>query len=116
MADYERQRAERDFNMNPPTNAPGQGGDGWGDLFSNNSSTDFGTSVSGVDTDINSILNGQQGVPGDINAQQMSQMGSTQMGSPQAYKPTTGEKILDGLGKAIVVGIKWLIEDRKSVV
>ena len=107
MADYDRQRAERDFNMNPPTNAPGQGGDGWGDLFSNNSSTDFGTSVSGVDTDINSILNGQQGVPGAQPNQQFGVAGNQQMGNPQAFEQSTGEKILDAMGKALIAGAKW---------
>lgn len=61
MPDYDRNRAERDFNLNPPANAPGQGGDDWDALFADTSGSNTGTPVnnfSGVDTDINSILNG----------------------------------------------------------
>lgn len=79
MADYDRQRAERDFNMNPPTNAPGQGDDGWGDLFSNSSSTGIGDGgFTGADTDINSILNGQSG---------NQEMGMPGMGMPGMGMP-----------------------------
>lgn len=90
--DYDTNRAERDFNMNPPANAPGQGDDGWGDLF-NDSSTSVLDPMAGQGSqqmgmngigDINSILNGQQGAGG------IPQGG----GYPQQQaKPTLGEKV-----------------------
>lgn len=63
MPDYDRMRAERDFNVNPPTNAPGQGGDGWGDLFDSPTEQQQSSPMSG-DMDINNILNGSQGAYG----------------------------------------------------
>ena len=100
MSDFDRQRAERDFNMNPPTNAPGQGDDGWGDLFSNSStdtSTDsFNMGVSGVDTDINSILNGQQGANGLPN-QQFGIENPQGIDAQTAPRRTFGDKVGENL-------------------
>ena len=41
MEDLDRMRAERDFNMNPPDTAPGQGDDGWGDIFGDSQSSSW---------------------------------------------------------------------------
>lgn len=60
MADYSRQRAERDFNMNPPQNAPGQGGDGWDAIFADSSQGAEVNNFSGADTNVSNILNGGQ--------------------------------------------------------
>lgn len=74
MGDYDDARAERDYRMNPPETAPGQGfgnNDGWGGSFSQ----PFDSTVGGQDpfmggsTDINSILDGaggQQSMPGVV--------------------------------------------------
>lgn len=107
--DFDQQRAERDFNMNPPSNAPGQGDDGWGDLFSDsatgvNTGTDsFST---GSDMDINSILNGQQGmgnqqfgIPGAQGVQGFNQ-------PQQAQTPSLGSQLGDKLEVVTVKGLE----------
>lgn len=68
--DYDKARAERDFNMNPPSTAPGQGSDDeWGNIFSgaSMSSSSNDMALMGGGSDINAILNsnatqGQQGM------------------------------------------------------
>ena len=72
MADYSRQRAERDFNMNPPTNAPGQGVQGWDDMAMNpDVGTGVGSDMGSVftgntgNTNINDVLNQGAGMPGN---------------------------------------------------
>ena len=119
MSDFDRQRAERDFNMNPPTNAPGQGDDGWGDLFSNSStdtSTDsFNMGVSGVDTDINSILNGQQGANGLPN-QQFGIENPQGIDAQTAPRRTFGDKVGEKLEDATIAGAKGAFEYLKFLV
>lgn len=73
MGKYDEARQERDFRMNPPSSAPGQGSnDGWGDLFPEGSSSveDTSASLSGNTNNgginVNNILNGtanQNGQP-----------------------------------------------------
>lgn len=58
MPDYSRQRAERDFNLNPPPEAPGQGNDGWGSIMGDSSQGTSMNSFTGADTNIDAILNG----------------------------------------------------------
>lgn len=59
MGNYDKQRAEREFNMNPPTTAPGQS-DEWDALFTSSASTPTtdASGGTGADLDINSVLNG----------------------------------------------------------
>lgn len=58
MGDFDRQRAERDFNMNPPTTAPGQS-DEWDNIFGGSTESAPSQQSSSVgDLDISSILNG----------------------------------------------------------
>lgn len=62
MPNYDDARAERDYRLNPPDSAPGQGesGDGWSDDLYSESST-MGNNFTGMDADMNigSILNGE---------------------------------------------------------
>lgn len=75
MGKYDDARQERDFRMNPPSTAPGQGSDDdWGSLFPEGSSSIEDTNASlggntGGDVDVNSILNGQTN---NTNGQQMN--------------------------------------------
>lgn len=67
MGDFDDARAERDYRMNPPESAPGQGfgDDGWGGSFSQplGGGMDNSSPFMGGGTDINSILNGAGGSP-----------------------------------------------------
>ena len=104
MPDYSRNRAERDFNLNPPSSAPGQGDD-WDSLFSDtNSSNAQANNFSGTDTDINAILNGTTQAPGV----------QTQSGGipPQSFGDVVGDK----LGDAAILGAKGIWEYSKVVV
>lgn len=56
MANYDRQRAERNFDKNPPNKAPGMDDDGWDNIF-DDSSSDNSTSNNSSDLNIDSILN-----------------------------------------------------------
>lgn len=132
--DYDAMRSRRDFDMNPPSNAPGQGGSGWDDLPLGSSGADFGGGFNGdlgfdggtSNSDVNSMLNGQQavnafGIP--INPNTMPQnnmqpgmqngmgfgvqdMSGGQWGQPQQDTRTTGEKISDGAEKALFAFLK----------
>lgn len=60
MGKYDDARAERDFRMNPPNNAPGQGDDGWGDDITSQTSMNMNTNAfsgSNGDLDVNAVLN-----------------------------------------------------------
>lgn len=80
---YEDARAERDYRMNPPDSAPGQGdiGDGWGDLYSGSETTTQSNNFTGMESDmnINNILsndpNGMNGMNGMQNPMQNQQQG-----------------------------------------
>ena len=101
MPDYSRQRAERSFNMNPPSNAPGQGGDGWDSIFGENSPSQNDASVnnfSGADTNIDSILNGSSNPTNSNNP-------NAGMGMPQAQQGF-GTQIGSALDVAAVKGAK----------
>lgn len=115
--DYDNNRAERDFNMNPPTNAPGQGDDGWGDLF-NDSSTSINQDpmssannanmgMNGLGGDINSILNGQQGMPGMAGGQGVY---------PQEPQRTLGDKASDLASLAVEKSAKGVIAYFKMLI
>ena len=111
MADYSQQRAERSFNMNPPSNAPGQGGDGWDSIFGDSSSTQNDASVNnftGADSNIDSILNGTT----QTNNPNQMQMG---MGGMQA-QPGFGNQIGSALDVAAVKGAKGTWEYLKVLV
>lgn len=59
MGQYDDARAERDFRLNPPDSAPGQGSDEWGSMLEGSSSLSDGSAFTGSgDIDINAILNG----------------------------------------------------------
>lgn len=73
---YDDARAEREFRQNPPENAPGQGDDGWGDLFPEGSSSVEDMS-STYNQNINNVLNETQGVQNN-QQQQMQQQNSTE--------------------------------------
>lgn len=87
---YEDARAERDFRMNPPDSAPGQGDglDGWGDLYSGTEGDTSANNFGGMDADMNigSILNGE------------TQMGNT-FGQPMNQQPkvdtSTEDKVIE---------------------
>lgn len=121
MPDFDRMRAEHDFNMNPPVSAPGQGDDGWGDLFSQPSQEPMQGTPMGGDVDINSILNGQGnmgGVPG-IPGMQGGIGGvngmPNQFGNMQQSQ-TFGDKVSEGIDKAAVASAKGLWSYIKYVV
>lgn len=79
MSNYDDARAERDYRLNPPESAPGQGdsGDGWGNLYEGSENTTVNNNFTGMDSDMNidSILN--NGMQGQNNANQMQQQGSS---------------------------------------
>lgn len=57
MGRYDDARAERDFRMNPPNDAPGQGSDGWDiDLSGADASMNSFSGTNG-DIDVNNLLN-----------------------------------------------------------
>lgn len=67
MANWDDARAERDFRVNPPNLAPGQGsGDEWGDMPVGSSSIDSNSAFTGSDDFVGSVLNGSNGSCGDI--------------------------------------------------
>ena len=81
MNNYEDQRAERDFRMNPPKSAPGTGSDDeWGELFQEGSSSveDPSLGLGNTGSDLDSMLNGGYGSSpygtsyGDYNQNQES--------------------------------------------
>lgn len=75
MADYSRQRAERDFNRNPPTNAPGQGSGGatgWDGM-------EIDSSFGGVD--MSSAFDGN---PGNMSLDQILNGGANQVPGQQS--------------------------------
>ena len=122
MPDFDRMRAERDFMNNPPISAPGQGDDGWGDLFNQPAQDTTSGSPMGGDVDINSILNGQGGMPGAQGMGGMpgipGQMGGiqgqfgTMPGQPQQ---TFGDKVSEGIDKAAVASAKGIWEYTKYI-
>lgn len=79
MSNYDDARAERDYRLNPPESAPGQGdsGDGWGNLYEGSENTTVNNNFTGMDSDMNidSILN--NGMQSQNNANQMQQQGSS---------------------------------------
>lgn len=99
MSGYDEARAERDYRMNPPDSAPGQGdmGDGWGDLYADSDNTTMGNDFTGMGSDMNidSILNGEN--------PQMQQMGMQQ--SNPANITSTEDKVID-ISLKILKGIK----------
>lgn len=99
MSGYDEARAERDYRMNPPDSAPGQGdmGDGWGDLYADSDNSTMGNDFSGMGSDMNidSILNGEN--------PQMQQMGMQQ--SNPANITSTEDKVID-ISLKILKGIK----------
>lgn len=117
MADYERQRAERDFNMNPPSNAPGQGDDGWGDLFSDSPAGSpvipNGDAFSGMNSgmDIGSILNGQGNPVAPI--QDNASTTQSQGGSLGDKADVLLEKGIMGIGSYIKALFKSLTNNTK---
>lgn len=90
MSEYDDARAERDYRLNPPDSAPGQGdiGDGWGDLYSGSENSTLGNDFTGMDSDmnINSILNG--------DTPQMQAQGMQQQMNPASIT-STEDKIID---------------------
>lgn len=72
MTDYDENRAVRDFNMNPPSGAPGLSDEGWDNIF-NDDKGSSGTDFSGGNLDVGSILNGgnegNNQVPGVIGVE-----------------------------------------------
>lgn len=112
MGQFDDARAERDFRMNPPESAPGQGGSGWGDDMSfeqPGGMNDFG----GGDMNIDSILNGD-GDP--MNGMQGMGVGNLQQQNSQ--QPTsTEDKIIDfsvAAGKGFVAFMRALIESLRN--
>lgn len=104
MSNYDNQRAERDFMMNPPTNAPGQGDDGWNEIFGDSNVDANVNNFTGADTDVNSILNGQQNVNGSVPIQN---------NIPQS---TFGDKIGSKLDEATVKGAEGIWNYMKYLV
>ena len=121
MANFDEQRAERDFNMNPPTNAPGQGNDGWGDLFpdsSQGSSSNGNAFDSAGATDVNAILNGGADANGQPGVMQPNGFGGDLQ---QNQKPSLGDRLGDHAGDLIEKGaigawnyIKLLVTSLKN--
>ena len=109
MADYSRQRAEREFNMNPPTNAPGQGGnDDWDALFSGESTSQdasMANNFTGSGADINSILNGTANPT-------MGNQANMQQGMQQGF----GNQIGGAAETAAIAGAKSTWEYLKTMV
>lgn len=101
---YEEQRAERDFRMNPPEDAPGQGDNGWGDTFD---SMPVGSSSA------EPTQTSQQN-PNDPNM--LNQMNGMQQQNPQ-MKPAVEDRIMDGVvvaGKGVFKYLKFLIASLKN--
>lgn len=99
MGKWDNEIAERDFRMNPPADAPGQGSDGWNIDVGGQSASDINSSAfsgSNGDVNVNNILNGggsfgngvQNGQP--VNAQEFAKQYTA-----------TEDKIIDGSIKAI---------------
>ena len=103
MPDYSRQRAERDFNRNPPTNAPGQGqsgASGW-----DNMEIDPGMSGAGMDQafsgnvdnmSLQEILGGGSAQQGGVPGQQVPTMPNQGMPGQQpamGQYQTAGERL-----------------------
>ena len=113
MPDYDRMRAERDFNVNPPSNAPGQGGDGWGDLFDSPTEQQQGSPMSG-DMDINNILNGNQGVYGvqgsmpGMQGSMPGMQGSIPGMQGMQQQETFGDKVSAGIDTAAIATAKGI--------
>lgn len=121
MADFSRQRAERDFNRNPPTNAPGQGqsgASGWDSMeVDAGANADMNSAFAGnVDNmSLSDILGGgtpQGGIPGQQPAQDMYGMQGMpgqipNMGGYQQQQ-TVGEKIEGQLFEWAVAALKGL--------
>ena len=126
---FDEMRSRRNFDMNPPENAPGQGGDGWDNLPMGSSGADFSVSNGGFDgnlgfdggtsgMDINSTLNGGGGspfIPGSVgqpNMQggmpgvQMGPMGQIDPYGQQQPQKTFGEKLGDSAEKAAWASLK----------
>lgn len=115
MPDYSRQRAERDFNRNPPANAPGQGqggASGWDsmeiDPGMNNVNMEQAFAGNVSSTNLQDILGGGPsntvGVPGQ---QPLSMPGQDIQGQQQASnKPTAGERIEDSLVTVLIGACK----------
>ena len=72
---YDDARAERDYRMNPPDSAPGQGdmGDGWGNLYDDSENITANNDFTGMDSDmnINGLLNGD-GMNNNLGGQQVN--------------------------------------------
>lgn len=108
MADYSRQRAERDFNMNPPSNAPGQGGDDWDAIFADSSQGAEVNNFSGADTNVNNILNGTQNT---VNGNQVQNTSNTSMQQQSSF----GDKLGGAAETAAIAGAKGLWAYLKAV-
>lgn len=129
---FDEMRSRRNFDMNPPENAPGQGGDGWDNLPIGSSGADFSVSNGGFDgnlgfdggssgMDINSTLNGGGSpfIPGSGNQPTMpggmlgiqGSMPGVQMGPMDPYgqqqpQKTFGEKVGESAEKAAWASLK----------
>lgn len=103
--DYENAKAERDFRMNPPSNAPGQGDDdGWGDIFD---SEPTGSS-SAETTDSSSIM---QSTP------QSTEIQSQPIQNPMQQGKSTEDMVIEGtvlVGKGLYYYVKALIDSVKG--
>lgn len=102
---YDDARAERDFRQNPPENAPGQGDDGWGDLFPEGSSSVEDMSSS-YNSNINETLNRENSNNNQNNLQQQQKM-----------MTSTEDKVWDATvqaGKGIWAYLKALVKSFRN--
>lgn len=68
---YDDARAERDFRMNPPKDAPGQGADGWDIDMSGTETNSSAFTGSNGDIDVNNLLNSNENA---VQGSQQSQL------------------------------------------
>lgn len=93
MADYSRQRAEREFDRNPPVHAPGQGSDGasgWDGM-----DLDTGFSDGGMENALGGNL-GRSSLDSILNGPSTPQQVSSPMNSDEDFE----DKVLRVLGSA----------------
>lgn len=113
LSQFDDARAERDYRMNPPDLAPGQGGSGWGDDMSfeqPGGMNDFG----GGDLNIGSILN-DDGDP--ISGMQGMGVGNVQQQTQQQQPKSTDEQFAElGLkaGKGFIAFMKAFVESIRN--
>lgn len=121
--DLERARADRDFRMNPPSTAPGQGMDsgnsGWDDLFSN-SSTDSSANSSalsgmgGFDMGLGGGFDGGMGGMGgggDLN----SLLNPTTPPPQQTQQQQGIHSMEDAIGAGLDISGKYVVGLAKAV-